>query len=146
MSGDYQLEDTVYLPFTTRAFATGIPTALVSGVVEIYEDASVTQITAAETLAVSLDSIAGFNMISVVATAANGFGAGQSYTAILSAGTVDSVSVIGEVVGHFTIDMSAAAKDLANATDGLGAIKAETALIVADTNELQTDWVNAGRY
>ena len=35
--------------------------------------------------------------------------------------------------------------DLDNATDGLGAIKAETALIVADTNELQTDWTNAGR-
>lgn len=29
--------------------------------------------------------------------------------------------------------------DLDNGTDGLGAIKAETALIVADTNELQTD-------
>lgn len=131
MSSDYQLEDTVYLPFTTRAFATGIPTALVSGVVEIYEDASVTQITGAETLTVSLDSVAGFNMIAVVATAANGFEAGKSYTAILSAGTVDSVSVIGEVVGHFTLDMSAAAKDLANATDGLGALKAllPTALV-----------------
>ena len=83
MSGDYQLEDTVYLPFTTRAFATGIPTALVAGVVEIYEDASTTQITTAETLAVSLDSIVGFNMITVVATAANGFGAGQSYNRCL---------------------------------------------------------------
>jgi hypothetical protein len=89
MSSDYQLEDTVYLPFTTRAFATGIPTALVSGAVEIYEDASITQITTAETLTASIDSIVGFNMITVVATAANGFGAGQSYTAILSAGTVE---------------------------------------------------------
>lgn len=133
MSSDYQLEDTVFLPFTTRAFATGIPTALVSGEVQIYEDASITQITAAETLAVSLDGVAGFNMVTVVATAANGFGAGQSYTLILSAGTVDSVSVIGEVVGHFTLDMSAAAKDLANGTDGLGAIKAETATILVDT-------------
>jgi len=120
---DYQLEDTVYLPFTTRAFATGIPTVLVSGTVEIYEDASVTQITGAETLAVSLDSVVGFNMVSVVATAANGFGAGQSYTAILSVGTVGGVSVVGEVIGHFTLDMSAAAKDLANATDGLSALK-----------------------
>jgi hypothetical protein len=42
--------------------------------------------------------------------------------------------------------LSAAAKDLANATDGLGAIKAETALIVADTGELQTNqgnWLTA---
>ena len=35
--------------------------------------------------------------------------------------------------------------DLDNGTDGLGAIKTETALIVADTNELQGDWVNGGR-
>jgi len=53
MSSDYQLEDTIYLPFTTRAFATGIPTALVSGVVDIYEDVTATPLITAETLAVS---------------------------------------------------------------------------------------------
>lgn len=129
MSSDYQLEDTVYLPFTTRAFATGIPTALVSGEVQIYEDAFDTQITAAETLLASHDTIPGFNLVSVVATNANGFGVGQSYTAVLSAGTVDSVSVVGEVIGHFTLDMSAAAKDLAQATDGLGALRAALAVL-----------------
>lgn len=138
--GDYTLEDTVTIPFTTRAFATGIPTALAgTPVVEIYEDDSVTQITAAETLTVSIDGVVGFNMLSVAATAANGFENGKSYTAIISTGTVGGVSVVGEVVGHFTIGRSAAAVDLANGTDGLGAIKAETALIVADTNELQSD-------
>jgi hypothetical protein len=123
MSSDYQLEDTIYLPFTTRAFATGIPTALVSGVVDIYEDVTATPIITAETLTVSLNGHAGFNMITVTATAASGFEAGKSYTAILDAGTVDSVSVVGEVVAHFTIEKSAAAQDLANGTDGLGAIK-----------------------
>ena len=108
-AGDYQLGGTVYLPFTTRAFATGIPTILAgTPVIEIYEDASVTQITTAETLVVSIDSIVGFNMCSVVASSGNGFGVGQSYTAIISAGTVDSVSVVGEVIGHFTVEMSAA--------------------------------------
>jgi len=133
MSGDYQLEDTVYLPFTTRAFATGIPTALVSGEVQIYEDASVTQITAAETLTVSLDSIAGFNMCSVAATAANGFGTGQSYTAILSAGTVDSVSAIGEVVGQFTIEMGAAYLNSVVIASDLILVHSETTAILVDT-------------
>lgn len=133
MSSDYQLEDTVYLPFTTRAFATGIPTALVSGVVDIYEDVTATPIIMGETLTVSLNSHAGFNMITVTATAATGFEAGKSYTAILDAGTVDSVSVIGEVVAHFTLDKSGAALDLANATDGLGAIKSDTAATLTDT-------------
>jgi len=145
MSGDYQLEDTVYLPFSTRAFATGIPTALVSGEVQIYEDSSITQITAAETLTVSLDGIAGFNMIAVAATGANGFGTGQSYTCILSAGTVDSVSVIGEVVAHFTIEMSAAALDLANGTDGLGAIKGDTANILTDTADIQPNYATEAK-
>jgi hypothetical protein len=148
MSGDYQLEDTVYLPFTTRAFATGVPTALVSGEVQIYEDASVTQITGAETLTVSLDSVAGFNMVQVDMTAANGFESGKSYTGILSAGTVGGVSVIGEVVFHFTIEMSAAALDLANGTDGLGAIKTDTAAILDDTGTsgvLISDGTGAGQ-
>ena len=126
MSSDYQLEDTIYLPFTTRAFATGIPTALVSGVVDIYENVTAAPIITAETLTVSLNGRAGFNVITVTATAASGFEVGGSYTAILDAGTVDSVSVIGEVVAHFTLDGSAAAQDLANATDGLGALRTLT--------------------
>ena len=124
MSSDYQLEDTVFLPFTTRAFATGIPTALAgTPAIDIYEDATVTPIITGETLVVSLNSVVGFNMITVTATAASGFEAGKSYTAIIQAGTVGGVSVVGEVVSHFTLDMSAAAKDLANGTDGLTALK-----------------------
>lgn len=124
---DYQLEDTVFLPFTTRAFATGIPTVLAgTPAIDIYEDATATPIVTGETLVVSLNSVVGFNMITVTATAATGFNVGGHYTAIIQAGTVDSVSVVGEVVAEFTIDNSAAAKDLANGTDGLGAIKADT--------------------
>lgn len=136
MSSDYQLEDTLYLPFTTRAFATGIPTALVSGVVDIYEDVTATPIITAETLTVSLNSHAGFNMITVTATAASGFEAGKSYTALLDAGTVDSVSVVGEVVAHFTLDKSGAAKDLANATDGLGALSTDIATAQTDLDTI----------
>jgi hypothetical protein len=48
---------------------------------------------------------------------------------MIAAGTVDSVSVVGEIVGRFTLGRGAAAVDLANATDGLGALKvAEGAL------------------
>src|SRR5210317_803888 len=109
---DYQLEDTLYFPFTTRAFSTGIPTTLSGGTVEIYEDAGVTQITTAETLSADFDSVTGLNMLTVVATAANGFEAGKHYSAVLSAGTVDSVSVVSEVVAQFTIQQSAAVKEL----------------------------------
>jgi len=124
MMPDYPLEETLDFKFTTRAFATGIPTVLAgTPVVEIYEDNSVTQITAAETLTVDFDSVVGLNNLRIVATAANGFESGKSYSAVISTGTVGGVSVVGEVVAQFSIERSAAAADLANVTDGLSALK-----------------------
>ncbi len=133
---DFELEDTLFLPFTTRAFATGIPTALAAGVIDIYEDVTATPIITTETLTVSLNSKVGFNMITVTATAASGFEIGKHYTALLNAGTVGGVSVANEVAYEFTIGKSAAAKDLANVTDGLTVLKAETAAILLDTTEI----------
>lgn len=109
MSGvpDYVLEDTIDFKFTSRSFSTGAPTTL-SGTpaVEIYEDNSLTQITAAETLTVDFDSVTGLNNLRVAATAANGFEAGKSYHCVISAGTVGGVSVVGEVVAQFSIQRS----------------------------------------
>jgi len=101
---DYALESTFDVKFTSRIFATGVPGTLAgSPVVEIYEDNGTTQITAAETLTVDFDSVTGLNNLRIVATAANGFEAGKSYSAVISAGTVSSVSVVGEVVCNFTL-------------------------------------------
>ena len=142
---DRTLEDTFYILFTTRAFATGIPTTLAgTPVVSAYEDNSLTQITAGITLGVDHDGVTGLNLLTIVATAANGYGAGQDYNLVITTGTVDSVSVVGEVVGSFSLGLSSAFKRLgapagASVSADTAAIKAETALIVADTNELQTD-------
>ena len=138
MSGvpDYTLEDTLDFKFTTRQFSTGAPFAFAAGAIEIYEDNDITQITAAETLTLEFDGVTGLHNLRVAATAANGFENGKSYHAVVSAGTVDGVSVVGEVVQQFSIGRSAAAVDLANGTDGLSAIKAETALILTDTAEI----------
>lgn len=105
---DYQLEQTFDYKFTSRAFATGIPTVLTSGTIEIYEDNSTTQITGAETLTVDFDEVVGYNNLRIVATAANGFEAGKSYSAVLSVGTVGGVSVVGETVLNFTIERAVA--------------------------------------
>ncbi len=135
---DITLADTIYILFTTRAFATGIPTTLAgSPVLSIYEENNLTQITAGVSVSVDYDSVTGLNQATIVATGANGYENGKSYSLIITTGTVGGVSVVGEVVGEFTIGSSAAAVDLANGTDGLGALKSETALIVADTNEMQ---------
>jgi len=63
---------------------------------------------------------------------------------------------VGTIDGHITADYTAtekaaidllddAAGGLADIHADVAAIKAETVLIVADTGELQTDWVNGGR-
>jgi hypothetical protein len=102
---DITLANTEYFKFTTRAFATGIPTTLAgSPVISAYEDNSITQITAGITLGVDHDSVAGLNLITVVATGANGFEAGKHYSLTVTTGTVGGVSVVGEVVGEFTIE------------------------------------------
>lgn len=134
---DFQLEDTLFFRFTTRAFATGIPTVLAgTPAIDIYENDSTTQVIVGESLTVDFDGVGGLNLITITATAASGFEAGKSYCCIIQAGTVGGVSVVGEVVKEFTLDMSAAAKDLANGTDGLGAIKSDTAATLVDTAEI----------
>jgi hypothetical protein len=131
---DYTVGDTVHFMFTTRRFSTGAPFALAgTPVISAYENEDLTQITAGITLGVDHDSVTGLNLVTVVASGANGFEAGKDYHLVITTGTVDSVSVVGEVVGRFTLSRSAAAVDLANGTDGLGAIKTDTAAILADT-------------
>lgn len=121
---DYTVGDTVHFMFTTRRFSTGAPHQLAgTPAVSAYEDNSTTQITSGITLGVDHDSVTGLNLVTVVASGANGFEAGKDYHLVVTAGTVDSVSVVGEVVGRFTLGRSAAAVDLANATDGLSALK-----------------------
>ena len=101
---DITLEDTIYPRFTTRAFATGIPTTL-SGtpVLSIYEENNLTQITAGVSVTADYDSVTGLNQATIVATAANGYEAGKSYDLVITTGTVGGVSVVGEVVFSFTI-------------------------------------------
>ena len=129
---DYPLESTFDVKFFTKNLTTGVPTTLAgSPVVVIYEDNGTTEITAAETLTVDFDSLTGLNNLRIAATAANGFEAGKSYAAVIFTGTVNSVSVVGTVILNFTIERSAVQDDVA--------------LILADTNELQGDWVDGGR-
>ncbi len=125
---DITLEDTIRIWFTTRAFATGVPTVLAgTPVLSVLEENNATPITAGVSISVDRASVVGLNEATIVATAANGYEAGKGYSLYISTGTVASVSVVGEVVGQFTIGASAAAVDLANVTDGLGALSTDIA-------------------
>ena len=146
---DITLAETRYLMFTTRAFATGIPTVLAgSPVISAYENDSTAQITAGITLGVSHDSVVGMNLITVVATGANGYESGKDYNFVITTGTVGGVSVVGEVVGTFSIDASAALKavDLLNdiaATDIVSAGAITTSSGAVSTVSTVTDGATA---
>lgn len=102
---DYALGTTFDLKFTTRRFTTGVPFTLAgSPAVVAYPDNSTTEITAGITLSVDFDSRTGLNNVRVVATSGNGYAAGSNYSLVISSGTVDSVSVVGEVIGEFSLE------------------------------------------
>jgi hypothetical protein len=107
---DYALESTFDIKFNTRT--TADPPVLITfagtPAVEIYEDNSTTQITGATTLTVDFDGVTGLHNLRIAATAANGFEAGKSYAVVVSSGTVDGNSVVGETLFNFTIGRSAA--------------------------------------
>lgn len=102
--GDITLEETIDIKFTTVSTA-GVPTTLAgSPVVSAYPDNSTTQLTAGITLSVDFDGLTGLHNIRVVATAANGYAAATDYTLVITTGTVGGGSVVGYVVGSFSIE------------------------------------------
>jgi hypothetical protein len=135
---DIVLGDTFYEFFTTRQFSDGVPTLLAgSPVLSVIEENNGTPITAGGSIQVSRGSVVGLNQATIIASGGNGYSAGASYAIFISTGTVGGDSVVGEVVGRFTIEASAAAVDLANGTDGLTALAADIAAAQAVLDGLQ---------
>ena len=107
--GDYK-EDyaTLNHKFTTRAL-TGIPTQLAgSPVVSVYKgSATDSEKTSAEsyiTLAVDFDGITGLNNVLIDLSGDAFFAVGEDYSIVITTGTVDGVSVVGETVATFSIE------------------------------------------
>ena len=102
--GDIKLGDTIDIKFTTRQFTTGEPFTLGdSPAVAAYVGNSTTEVTAGITLSVDFDGRTGLNNVRVVATAANGYATATNVALVITAGTVDGVSVVGETIGSFSI-------------------------------------------
>jgi len=102
--GDIQLADTIYWTFTTVS-TTGAPTVLTgSPTATAYTDGGTTQSATGVTLTADFDSVVGLNLITVVATGANGFATGETIDIVLDAGTVGGTTVVGYSVGTFSIE------------------------------------------
>ncbi len=132
--GDFILAALVQLKFTTFA-ATGAPTTL-SGVpvISVYKDSSVTQSTTGVSLTVDFDSgTTGLNQVTID-TSSDGtfYSAGSEFQIVITTGTVGGVSVVGYVVGSFSL----------NNRSALRPTTAGRTLDVASTGEAGLDFDN----
>ena len=103
MATDYQVGDTIYKEFSTRAFATGIPTTLAGVPVVSWSENGGANDATGVTLSVDLNTVTGNHLLTIVATGSNGFEDGKQYNLKITTGTVGGVSVVGEKVGEFTL-------------------------------------------
>ena len=71
---------------------------------KVYKNADTTEVTTGVTLTSPYDSVTGLHMV-VIDTSSDGtfYAAGSEYAAFLSAGTVDSISVVGTVLCQFSL-------------------------------------------
>jgi len=136
---DITLGETITFGFTTRAFATGVPTSLLgTPVLSVKEGANDTPITAGVSLDVDTCAtpVTGLNEGTIIATSGNGYEAGKSYFAYISTGTVGGVSVVGEIVEQFTVQASAAFTRLGPPAGA--SVSADIAAIEAQTDDIGT--------
>lgn len=155
--GDFAEDDTVLIPFNT--FSSDDPSAsvtitdLIDSDIKVHKDGGTTEIaTDGATVAINFDSRTGAHMITIDTSAHADYSTGSEYAVLIEGTTVDGATITAWV-GAFSIERAGGALALckliqaAVITNAAGAdvaadiiaVKAETALIVADTNELQTD-------
>ncbi len=129
--GDYaENYATLNFKFTTRTTA-GVPFNLASGAISIYKADGTTESTAGVTLSGSpFDTIAGLNNVLIDLSADAFYAIANDYMAVITTGTVNSVSVVGEVVAHFSIE---------NRFDEVDVTKINAATVVGDGDAIPWD-------
>ena len=132
--GDIRLADTIDIKFCTVT-TTGAPTTLAgTPVVSAYPGNSTTQLTAGITLTVDFDGVTGLHNVRVAATGANGYATATNYALVITTGTVGGTSVVGYVVGAFSIENRSAVMPTT----------AARTLDVSAGGEAGVDWANVG--
>jgi hypothetical protein len=132
--GDFSATDVIDFKFTTFRPSTGAPFTLAgTPVVSVYKDNDTTQSTTGVVLTVDFDSVTGLNHVRVTTTDAF-YANGSEFECVITAGTVDSVSVVGSCVGRFTLRSQAS----------LYPTTASRTLDVNANGEAGIDWANVG--
>lgn len=106
--GDFAAGDTIDFKFTTFRPSTGAAFTLAgSPAISIYKDNGTGESSTGVTLTTDFDARTGLNHVRIATGTgepANGFyTSGGQFEAVITSGTVDSVSVVGACVGRFTL-------------------------------------------
>jgi hypothetical protein len=103
--GDYDQSAVIYGKFSTYQPSTGATFTLAgSPAIAVYKDASTTESSSGVTLTTNFDSRTGLNHVAIDTSSDGSFySAGSFFDAVLTSGTVDSVSVAGSAIASFTL-------------------------------------------
>lgn len=132
--GDFGAGDTLDFKFTTFRPSTGAPFTLAgTPAISVYKDNSTTQSTTGVTLTVDFDAVTGLHHVRIT-TASDGtfYADGSAFECVITAGTVDSVSVVGSCIGRFTLRYQACLYPTTHATK----------LDVSAAGNAGIDWAN----
>lgn len=92
------------IKFTTLGVSGAPQTLAGSPAISVYKSNSTTETTTGVTLTVDFDSRTGLNHVRVdTSTDGTFYTAGTEFDIVITAGTVDGISAVGIVVGHFSI-------------------------------------------
>jgi hypothetical protein len=143
--GNYAAGDMIDFKFTSIRPSTGAPHTLAgTPAISVYKANGTTESTTGVTLSADFDSRTGVNHVRIDTSADGSFyAAGGQFDVMITAGSIDSVSAAGVVVGRFTLEVAgglATAAALATVDDFLDT---EVAAIKAKTDNLPSDPADA---
>jgi hypothetical protein len=132
--GDKLAGDTIYFKFTS-VNTSGVPTAVTTPVLAVYKNNSTSESQAGLTLTAGFDGFAGLHQVTIDTSQDGTFYAnGGDFQVVMVTGSVSSNSIVGYVVGEFSLaNRSALRPTTANRT-----------LDVSAGGEAGLDWANIG--
>lgn len=136
--GDFKEDSMLHFGFSTRSAAGASITFAGTPAVAVFADGGSTPITAGVTLTVDVNSVTGRHHVAIDLSASASYATATDFEVVVTSGTVDSQSVVGQVLANFSI-LNRAASDVATqcgvalVAAGLDGVPATVAEILTDT-------------
>jgi hypothetical protein len=141
--GDFAEDATLHFKWSSYDSSGASVTRATNGTVSVYVGSSTTQLTTGVTDTEDFDSLTGIHHCTIDLSSSATYATGSECQVVLSAATIDG-NTVNAVLAHFSIERSGGAIELATGANGFAAIKAQTAAIETDTQDLQSQIGTAG--